>query len=246
MSVFNNEIVELFHNNAEPKKVANLIGSFTRNPLLEEPMYNNTLLELFLHVKNITETAYLVGGCVRDMVIGKTPKDFDIVTNCDLDILIEQLNDNGWKINEAGKQFLVLIASKNGEQFEIALFRKDGTYTDGRRPDFVEIGDINSDSERRDLTINALYFDPFTSDYLDPTGKGLDDIKNKMIRLNGNAEKRIEEDLLRIARVYRFCAQLNFTIEPKTLKAVRRNFDDMMKNIPSERVKNEIEKMCKL
>lgn len=208
--------------------------------------FNNTLLELMLHIKNITHTAYLVGGCVRDMVIGKKPKDFDVVTDCDLDKLIVELKNNDWAINEAGKQFLVLIASKNGEQFEIALFRKDGTYTDGRRPDSVEIGDIFSDSERRDLTINALYYDPFASVYLDPTKKGLDDIKNKIIRLNGNPNKRIEEDLLRIMRVYRFSNQLGFEIDKNTLKACRRNFNEMALKIPPERIKNEVEKMCKL
>lgn len=208
--------------------------------------FNNTLLELFLHIRQHTQTVYLVGGCVRDMVIGKTPKDFDVVTDCDLDVLIAELVDNGWVINEAGKQFLVLIASKNGEQFEIALFRKDGTYTDGRRPDFVEIGDIHSDAERRDLTINALYFDPFTSEYLDPTNKGLSDIKNKLIRLNGKPSARIEEDLLRIMRVYRFSTQLGFSIDKNTLKACRREFAKMTANIPAERIKNELEKMCKV
>ncbi len=213
---------------------------------------NNTLLELFLHIKSHTDTAYLVGGCVRDMVIGKTPKDYDIVTNCDLDKLIVDLKDNGWKINEAGKQFLVLIASKNDEQFEVALFRKDGTYTDGRRPDFVEIGDINSDAERRDLTFNALYYDPFTFEsgkenvYLDPSKNGLSDIKNKLIRLNGNPSDRIKEDLLRIMRVYRFSNQLGFNIEESTLQACRDNFATMTANIPAERIKNEIEKMCNI
>ena len=228
------------------KQISKLYASFIKNQIPVESEFNNTLLELFLHIRNLTDVAYLVGGCVRDMHIGKVPKDFDVVTNCDLDKLIEVLQDNGWKINEAGKQFLVLIASKNGEQFEVALFRKDGTYTDGRRPDFVEIGDINSDAERRDLTINALYFNPFTNETLDPTKQGLKDIKDKVIRLNGRASDRIEEDLLRIMRVYRFSAQLGFTIDKKALSASRRSFGDMIKNIPAERIKNEVEKMCKL
>lgn len=208
--------------------------------------FNNTLLELMLHIKNITPTAYLVGGCVRDMVISKKPKDFDVVTDCNLDVLSNDLKINGWKVDEAGKQFLVTIVSKNGFNYEVCNFRKDGTYTDGRRPDSVEIGDIVSDSERRDLTINALYFDPFTSKYLDPTNKGLQDIKNKVIRLNGNPNKRIEEDLLRIMRVYRFSNQLGFEIDKNTLKACRRNFNDMAVKIPPERIKNEVEKMCNL
>lgn len=209
-------------------------------------MFTNNLLEVFLHLKNFNSTSYLVGGCVRDMLLNKKPKDFDIVTDCNLDLLTNILKDNGWKVDEAGKQFLVTIISKDGYNYEVCNFRKDGTYTDGRRPDSVEIGDIFSDSERRDLTINALYYDPFASVYLDPTKKGLDDIKNKIIRLNGNPNKRIEEDLLRIMRVYRFSNQLGFEIDKNTLKACRRNFNEMALKIPPERIKNEVEKMCKL
>lgn len=207
---------------------------------------NNTYLEIFLHIKALTPTAYLVGGCVRDAMLGKKPKDFDIVTDCDLELLTQSLKENGWKVNEAGLNFLVTIASKNGEQVEIALFRKDGTYTDGRRPDSVEIGDIYSDAERRDLSINALYYDPFTCEVLDPTKNGVNDIKNKVIRMNGRADQRIKEDLLRIMRVYRFSNQLGFSIDKNTLKACRRNFNKMYETIPAERVKNEIEKMCKV
>ncbi len=207
---------------------------------------NNTYLEMFLHIKALTPTAYLVGGCVRDAMLGKKPKDFDIVTDCDLTLLTQALKENGWKVNEAGLNFLVTIASKNGEQIEIAIFRKDGTYTDGRRPDSVEIGDIYTDAERRDLSINALYYDPFTGEILDPTTKGVSDIKNKVIRMNGRADQRIKEDLLRIMRVYRFSNQLGFSIDKTTLKACRRYFNAMYATIPAERVKNEIEKMCKV
>lgn len=210
----------------------------------EIKMYSNTLLELFLHIKSLTDDVYLVGGCVRDIVLKKVPKDFDIVTDCDLDKLNEMLKDNGWKITEAGANFLVTIASKNDEQYEIALYRKDGTYSDGRRPDFVEIGDIYSDAERRDLTINALYMCPFTEKILDPTGKGLYDIEKRLIRMNGNAEQRIKEDKLRIMRVYRFSNQLYFVIEKNTAKACRRYWKEMIDQVSSERIKNEIEKMC--
>lgn len=211
---------------------------------LKELKLSNTLLELFLHVQSQTDNVYLVGGCVRDLVLGKSPKDFDLVTNCDLDKLKKLLSANGWSITDAGENFLVTIASKNGEQFEIALYRKDGTYSDGRRPDFVEIGDINSDAERRDLTINALYFNPFTKELLDPTNKGLADIDNRLIRMNGKADDRIKEDKLRIMRVYRFSNQLQFAIEKNTLKACRKYFNDMYSQVKPERIKNEIEKMC--
>ena len=179
------------------------------------------------------------------MKLGIEPKDFDIVTNTDLDTLTIHLKENGWKVNEAGKQFLVLIASKNNEQYEIALYRKDDTYSDGRRPDSVSIGTLEEDSERRDLTINSLYFNPWTNKYLDPTSKGIKDLENKIIRLNGKASNRIQEDFLRIMRVYRFSSQLGFTIEPKTLKACRTYFNTMCEKVSGERIRLEVEKMIR-
>lgn len=92
-----------------------------------------TLLQLLLHLPK--DNTYLVGGCVRDYLLGKDPKDFDIVTNIDLDTLTQNLKDNGWKVEEKGKQFLVLIASKSKQQFEIALYRKDGFM---KKPKYVK------------------------------------------------------------------------------------------------------------
>ncbi len=206
---------------------------------------SNHLFEIFTHLKYANAESYLVGGCVRDHMIGKIPKDFDIVTNCPIDDLIPILNENEWKINEAGKEFLVLIASKEGEQYEIANFRKDNTYVDGRRPSSVDIGSIQDDCNRRDLYINSLYYNPYTDEILDPSNNGLDDIRNKIIRMNGNPEKRIKEDLLRIMRVYRFSNNLGFSIHKKTLVACRTHFNEMIEKIPGERIKNEVEKMCK-
>jgi tRNA nucleotidyltransferase/poly(A) polymerase len=207
-------------------------------------MFSNTLLELFLHIKQHTSTAYIVGGCVRDICVRKNPKDFDVVVDINPEIFVHELKDNGWKVTEAGQNFLVTIASKNCEQFEIAQFRKDGEYIDGRHPEFVEPGDIHTDSRRRDTTVNALYMDPFTEQIIDPTKMGLKDLESKVIRMNGRAEDRIKEDLLRIMRVYRFANQLGFKIESKTLKACRKYFAEMQSKIPAERIKNEIEKMC--
>lgn len=211
---------------------------------INDIMFDNTLLEIFLHINALNSQAYIVGGCVRDILLNKNVNDYDVVTNCNLDLLNFELIKNDWKIVEAGKQFLVTIVSKNGFDYEISNFRKDGTYSDGRRPDFVEIGDINSDQQRRDLTINALYMCPYTKEILDPSNMGLSDIKNKIIRMNGNPEERIREDLLRIMRVYRFSNVLGFTIDKRTLKACRKNFNKMVEKIPPERIKNEIEKMC--
>lgn len=207
---------------------------------------NLTLLELFLHCRNITNEVYLVGGCVRDMVMGVTPKDFDLVTSANLDILNATLIDNGWKVNEAGKNFLVTIVSKNDEQYEVCNFRKDGTYTDGRRPDFVDIGDMETDYMRRDFTCNSLYYDPFDDKIIDPSGKGMNDIKNKVIRFNGKAVDRIKEDHLRIFRCYRQASTFNFTIERSALKACRTHFNKACTTLAPERIRCEIEKMVRI
>lgn len=211
-------------------------------------MYTNnlTFLQLCLIIQPLVKEMYLVGGCVRDMVIGRQPKDFDLVVDGNLDSIEEELLRNGWQIDGAGKQFFVLIASHNGQQFEIAMFRKDGTYTDGRRPDYVEVGTIKEDAERRDFTINSLYMNPWNGDILDPTCRGLKDIEQKLIRFNGNIKNRIKEDKLRIMRCYRFSMQLGFEIDKKSLKACRSYFDLMTKEISPTRIMNEIEKMVGL
>lgn len=210
-------------------------------------MNNNlTLLQLCLILQSHVLEMYFVGGCVRDLLLNRTPKDFDLVVNGNLDIIEEELRANGWKIDGAGKQFFVLIASKNDQQFEIAMFRKDGTYTDGRRPDFVEVGTIYEDAERRDFTVNSLYMNPWTKIVTDPTGFGLQDVQNKILRFNGKAKERIQEDKLRIMRCYRLATQLEFTIEKKALKACRTYFDTMTKEVSSMRIMNEVEKMVKL
>ena len=116
----------------------------------------------------------------------------------------------------------------------------------GRRPDYVEVGTIKEDAERRDFTINSLYMNPWTGEILDPTHRGLQDIKDKLIRFNGNVKNRIKEDKLRIMRCYRFSMQLGFEIDKKTLKACRSYFDLMTKEVSSTRIMNEIEKMVGL
>ena len=207
---------------------------------------NFQLLEILLHLKSFSQNnTYLVGGCVRNSLLGLEPKDFDIVTDVPLDDIIPVLKNNGWHVKEAGKQFLVVIATKNNNSFELANFRKEGSYLDGRRPSAVDIGTLEEDCLRRDLTINSLYYDVFNNVVLDPSGFGLSDLDNKIIRFNGKAEERVKEDYLRVCRVYRFASVLNFSIEKKTLKACRINFDTVLKTVSSERVMSEIEKMVK-
>ena len=137
---------------------------------------------------------------------------------------------------------MVLNVSKNGERYEIANFRRDGVSSDGRRPDSVDIGDINDDAKRRDFTVNSLYLDPWTGDIKDPTGKGLKDLKDKKLRFIGRPKDRITEDYLRIFRYYRFLSK-GFKPDHKSLRACREYFNEAYFKITPERVRLEIEKI---
>jgi len=200
------------------------------------------LLQIFTILKTLSQNSYLVGGCVRDSLIGKTPKDFDIVTDIHMDKLEEAFQLADWDVKDTGKAFLVLTVSKDHIPYEIANFRKDGCYSDGRRPDSVEIGTIAEDAARRDFTVNALYMDPFSGEIRDPTGKGLDDIKSRTLRFIGKPKDRIQEDYLRVFRFYRFLKK-GFKPDKKSLKACRELFNEAYLKITPERVRTEVEKM---
>lgn len=205
-----------------------------------------SLLQLLLLLKPLTnDGAFLVGGCVRDIFLDRVPKDFDIVTAAKIDSpeVTEMLQENGWSIKGVGEAFLVYTVSKNGESYEIANFRKESHY-DGRRPQVVEIGTMEEDSDRRDFTMNAIYWNPLDQCYFDRQ-KGIQDIQNKTIRFIGKPKERIQEDYLRVFRLYRFAATLRFTIDKKSLKAAREYFTEAYQQTTPERVRNELERMVK-
>ena len=114
---------------------------------------------------------------------------------------------------------------------------------DGRRPTEVEVGTIEEDAVRRDFTINALYENPLTGEILDPTGRGLQDIKNKVLRFIGNPKERIQEDALRVFRFYRFLATKDLTADPKSLRACRGQFNKAYEATTPERVRLELERL---
>lgn len=184
----------------------------------------------------------IVGGAVRDMLVGNPAKDFDFVTDIEYDKLIEIFTNNNFEIKETGKAFRVLNVIKGGITFEIANFRKDGTYTDGRRPESTDIGTIEDDAARRDFTINALYFNLTSLTVIDPTGLGLIDRSNHLLRFVGVPKERLNEDLLRVYRFYRFLSK-GLIADQKSLTACRAAFDCAQKTVASQRVLMELEKM---
>lgn len=189
----------------------------------------------------VSENSFIVGGSVRDILLGKTPKDFDFVTDISYDKLKEIFSGKEFSFKETGKQFLVFNLNYNGIDYEIANFRKDGTYTDGRRPDSVEIGTIEDDMARRDFTINAMYFNYKLG--LVCSKQSFEDIKNRKLRFIGSPEDRIKEDALRIARFYRILKSKELIPDEKSLRAVRTHFDKMLQ-VSSHRIMMEIERIC--
>lgn len=186
--------------------------------------------------------SYIVGGAIRDLLTGNKAKDFDIVTNVPYEFLELEFEKAGWTVSSTGKAFLVLSIQKDGRQYEIANFRKDGVYLDGRRPDTVDIGTIDEDAQRRDFTVNALYYNYVTGELKDPTGQGFEDVNRKVLRFIGRPKERIQEDYLRIFRFYRFLSK-GFFPDPKSLRACREFFNEGYPKIAPDRVREELEKM---
>lgn len=180
---------------------------------------------------------YLVGGAVRDLFYNKEPKDFDLATDANPDKVIEILEKEGYEtIIPKGKAFGVVSVVINGEEYEIATFRQDGEYTDGRRPDSIKFADIDSDVKRRDLTINALYYDILNKKVIDLVG-GVEDIKDGRIRTVGKAEDRFNEDRIRILRAVRFAAITNSELNDDIKSAVQSN--NSLKGVSPERIRDE-------
>lgn len=196
---------------------------------------------MILHGINKNAASFIVGGWVRDELRGIAGKDVDIVTDIPLDTVEAAFTEAGWEVKDTGKVFLVTNVSKDGCTYEIANFRKDSKTSDGRRPSVVEIGTIMEDAARRDFTVNALYFDPWTGTVIDPTGQGLDDLDKGVLRFVGRAKDRIKEDYLRVFRFYRFIKK-GFTPNRNTLRVVREMFADALSKLPAERIRDEIEK----
>lgn len=179
--------------------------------------------------------AYLVGGCVRDLLLGAKPKDFDVATDARPDRIMSLFPNSG----RVGAHFGVVLVRDVFAQIEVATFRSDDEYSDGRRPDSVHFEtEPRQDVLRRDFTINGLLMDPDTGAVLDYVG-GRVDLENRVIRAIGDPGLRFREDHLRLLRAIRFAARLNFAIEPVTFAAIRRDHA-LIRTVSAERVRDEL------
>ncbi len=183
--------------------------------------------------------AYIVGGCVRDSILGRTPHDYDICTSATPSEMLEIFKDR--KIIETGLQHGTVTVVVNGEPYEITTYRIDGIYSDNRRPDTVTFTDkLVEDLRRRDFTINAMAYND-EEGLIDPFN-GMRDIEYKKIDCVGSARDRFGEDALRILRAIRFAAQLEFTIMPGTDWEIHHQYKNL-ENISIERINREF---CKI
>lgn len=183
--------------------------------------------------------AFIVGGCVRDSVIGLTPHDWDICTNAKPEE-IKKCFEN-FNTFDSGIKHGTISVVLDGEVFEVTTYRIDGTYSDNRRPDSVTFtSDITQDLARRDFTINAMAYNE-QSGLIDPYG-GRNDLSDKIIKCVGNPDFRFNEDALRIIRALRFASVYNFDIDDETAKSIHKNAD-LLNNIAVERISVELSKL---
>jgi len=193
-------------------------------------------IEILKSLHSHGHEAYFAGGCVRDKLRGVEPKDFDIATSAGP----KEVQNIFTKTIPVGIQFGVVMVVEQEMAFEVATFRTESNYLDGRHPGTVKFSTLEEDAKRRDFTVNGLYFDIKTQKVIDLVG-GQKDLEAKIIRTIGEAENRFGEDHLRMMRVIRFACQLGFEIEDKTLEAVKK-YSDLIVRVSPERIRDELTK----
>jgi poly(A) polymerase len=180
---------------------------------------------------------YFAGGCVRDHLRGQKPQDFDIATTAKP----EEVEKIFRRTIPVGKQFGVMIVVEEEIPFEVATFRCEGCYQDGRHPTHVSFTQPEEDAKRRDFTVNGMFYDPFAEKVIDFVG-GIEDLQKKIIRAIGDPVARLEEDKLRLLRAIRFASTLGFEIEKKTWEALRKNAPKI-REVSPERIREELVKI---
>lgn len=192
---------------------------------------------LALRLRAAGHEALFAGGCVRDRLLGHEPKDYDIATSA-TPAEVTRLFPGS---NEVGAHFGVVVAKHGGHHVEIATFRTDGSYRDGRRPDRVTFSTPEEDARRRDFTINGLFENPDDGSVIDFVG-GMADLQAGVIRAIGDPQQRFTEDGLRLLRAVRFASRMGFVIEPRTDAALR-DCAALLDRISPERIRDEFSRI---
>lgn len=196
-------------------------------------------------LQNASFEAFLVGGCVRDLIMGTKPKDFDITTNATPEEIIALFPKTFYEntygtvgVVTCGEENLPVCSDETVKIVEVTPYRLESSYSDNRHPDEVKWSkDIEDDLKRRDFTCNAIAYNPVTGEIIDPFD-GQTDIQNKIIRAVGNPDQRFNEDALRLLRAVRFMSQLDFDINTVTRESIEKN-SHLLSNISRERIRDE-------
>ena len=203
-------------------------------------------LNIVRRLREAGHVAYFAGGCVRDELLGLTPSDFDVATDAVPDVVRQVFGNR--KTQAVGAAFGVILVHDAGCAIEVATFRTDLDYVDGRRPSGVVFSGAEADAKRRDFTVNGLFCDPLAQE-ADPSDDGIidfvdgkRDLRDGVLRAIGSANKRFDEDYLRLLRAVRFAARFDLTIEPETWEAIVRHAPRLT-IISPERVGEELRKM---
>ena len=181
--------------------------------------------------------AYFAGGCVRDRLMGHEPTDYDVATGAAPNDVARIFP----KVQTVGESFGVMLVRVRSHMIQVATFRTEGVYSDGRHPDAVAFSDAQHDATRRDFTINGLFENPLTGEVIDYVG-GRADLEKRFIRAIGDPHARLREDRLRMLRAVRFAARFGFSIDSETADAIRAGADQLQ-GISRERIGQELERM---
>lgn len=188
-------------------------------------------------IKEYGAESYVVGGCVRDSLLGRNPKDWDICSPVLPSELMPLFHEKGYRTIETGIQHGTFTVIIDNECYEITTYRRDGKYTDNRHPDNIEfVSDLEEDLARRDFTINAIAYNP-EAGLIDPFG-GMKDLSRNVLCCVGNPRQRLQEDALRILRALRFASTYNFQIEKRTSQTML-VYAPLLRNIAMERINKE-------
>jgi len=201
------------------------------------PVLRRKALRIVERLAEAGHVAYFAGGCVRDILRGEKPHDYDIAT----DATVEEIEAIFPRTIPVGRQFGVVIVVMGGDQFEVATFRGEGEYSDGRHPDEVHPADPREDALRRDFTINALFYDPREDKVIDYVGSERD-IREGLVRAVGDPDQRFAEDKLRMMRAVRFAARFDYRIEEATFQAILRHAPEI-KAVSAERLRDELSRI---
>ena len=196
-----------------------------------------TATDLVRRLQDAGFNAFWVGGCVRDVLLGRQPGDYDLATSA----LPEQIEKLFQRTVPVGRKFGVMVVVEGGRPFQVATFRAEADYRDGRHPEQVRFGEAMADARRRDFTVNGLFYDPVRKQLHDWVG-GESDLRAKVIRTIGAPAERFAEDHLRLLRAVRFAAQLGFEIERDTFAALLANAPKIT-SISAERIRDELIKL---